>query len=103
MEEPAELDWIEWFKANCPKISANFRELFAANLLENQVTDVDSLKENLEIDPTFLKTVIGVKNAAFELSIKVGRFPIWQSCFFTYLSNRDICRAKLVRPQQFHR
>lgn len=63
--------WVEWFKTNCPKIPASFREIFSAKLIENQVVDSESLQEVLEVDPNFLKTSIGVKNAAFEISIKV--------------------------------
>lgn len=71
MTDCEEIDWNLWFKTYCPKVPDKFRELFSKNLVENQVIDLESLKDNLEIDPSFLKTAIEVKNPVFEKLIKV--------------------------------
>jgi hypothetical protein len=64
--------WSAWLEAKLPtKISADARARYSASLIENDVFDLETLLECIELEPDFLSTKISVKNTALQNSIKV--------------------------------
>ncbi len=56
-----------------------------SNLLRNlEITDVQSLRENIEKNALFLNEHIEVRNAVFEADIKVV-FSVWRLVYYILL------------------
>ena len=64
--------WCAWFEATLPtKVSADARQKYSALLIENEIFDLETFSECIDLEPDFLSAKINVKNVALQNSIKV--------------------------------
>ncbi len=71
--DPVFIFWDDWFRSIFPEedMGTNFRKKYCKNLVDNEVASIKSLQHNIELQPNFLKTDIGIKNNSFISVIKV--------------------------------
>lgn len=64
--------WCAWFESNLPtKVSAEARQKYGSLLIENEIFDLETFSECIDLEPDFLSAKINVKNIALQNSIKV--------------------------------
>ncbi len=64
--------WSTWFEQNFPtKVSVDARAKYAALLVENEIFDLETFSECIDLEPDFLSVKLNVKNASLQNSIKV--------------------------------
>ena len=81
--------WCAWFETNLStKVSAGARQKYSSLLIENEVFDLETFSECIDLEPDFLSAKINVKNIALQNTIKVTLF--YFSVFRKIIDSHDI-------------
>lgn len=81
--------WCAWFETNLStKVSADARQKYGSLLIENEVFDLETFSECIDLEPDFLSAKINVKNIALQNTIKV--ILIFFCCCQIIIDSHDI-------------